>query len=75
MKEERDGTNERDVLNELLASLFLLTSILNHSIHSTNRNVLMYDVAYPSQMEGRIETMAAKKPAKKAAKKAAKKKK
>jgi hypothetical protein len=60
--------------NELLASFFRLTSILNNSIHSTNRNVLMFDVAYPSQMEGRIETMATKKAAKKGGKKAAKKK-
>jgi hypothetical protein len=34
----------------------------------------MFDVAYPSQMEGRIETMPAKKAAKKSTKKAAKKK-
>jgi hypothetical protein len=46
---------------------------LNNSIHSTNRNVFDVDVAYPSQMEGRIETMATKKAAKKGGKKAAKK--
>jgi hypothetical protein len=34
----------------------------------------MFDVAYPSKMEGRIETMATKKAAKKSTKKAAKKK-
>ena len=74
MREEHASKSEREVLNELLASFFFLTSILINSIHSTNRNVLMFDVAYPSKMEGRIETMPAKKAAKESAKKAAKKK-